>query len=222
MLGEGLHLARAGVPELLSHVEFEGWETFDRLRAEGRRILVLSGHCGNWEMMTTGIPSRGLPLVVVARELQDSVLDELLVGLRARFGTETIHRGAAGAGRRLLAVLRGGGALGMLIDQDIRADSVFVPFFGRPAHTPVGAAQLALRHGLTVVPAFIERRDDGSHLMRVLPPLELPADPVAATATMTAAIEAQVRRRPEQWVWMHRRWRRQPPTAAAADTGDRA
>jgi len=112
--------------------------------------------------------------------------------------------------------LRGGGALALLIDQDIDTEGAWVPFFGRAAFTPLAAAHLALRLDAAVVPVFAERLDDGDHLLRFLPPLQLPADPTAATAAMTAMIEAQIRRRPEQWVWMHRRWRRRPPGEAAA------
>ena len=122
-------------------------------------------------------------------------------------------RGSEGAARQLLAALRKGGALGMLIDQDTKVDGVWVPFFGRPAFTPVGAAKIALRQNTAVIPTFIERLEDGRHLATFHPPLDLPDDPTEATALMTTKIEEQVRRRPEQWVWRHRRWRRQPPGA---------
>ncbi len=91
-----------------------------------------------------------------------------------------------------------------------------MPFFGRPAYTPVGAAKMALRHGMRVIPTFLERRPDGRHLARFLPALELPGDATAATAVMTAAIEEQIRRVPEQWVWWHRRWRTQPGATTTA------
>jgi len=126
----------------------------------------------------------------------------------------TINRAQPGAARRLLQTLRDGGALGMLIDQDTRVKGVWVPFFGRPAFTPVGAAEIALRRNVAVVPAFIERREDGRHLARFYPVLELADDLVEATAQMTATIEGQIRRRPEQWVWIHRRWRHQQPAGA--------
>lgn len=210
-LAEALHLSRGDCAALARHVELAGWEHVEAARRDGRRIVILSAHCGNWELLAGALNCRGLGMAVVARALQDGVLDSMLLGFRARYGTETIQRGTQGAPRRLLAVLRGGGALGILIDQDIRDDGVWVPFFGRLAHTPVGAAEIALRQKAVVLPAFIERRDDGSHLATIHPPLALPADAVGATAAMTAAIEAQVRRRPEQWVWLPRRWRRAPP-----------
>ena len=209
-LGECLHLMRRDCAAVAAHVEVHGWEEVERLRKADRPILILTGHCGNWELLAALINCRGLGMAVVAREVEEKGLQQLLAGLRERFGTRTIVRGAEGAARQLLGALRRGGALGMLIDQDTKVEGVWVPFFGRPAFTPVGAAKIALRQKAAVVPTFIERRDDGTHLARFHPPLELPDDPTEATALMTARIEEQVRKRPEQWVWMHRRWRRQP------------
>ncbi len=210
-LAECLHLLSRDGAEVTSHVDVLGWEEVQAARAGGRPILILTGHCGNWELLAALINCRGLGMAVVARPLEDPPLQALLSGLRARFGTTTIERGNEGAARAILARLRRGGALGMLIDQDTKVDGVWVPFFGRPAFTPVGPAKIALRQHAAVVPAFIERQDDGRHLARFLPAMDLPGDPREATAAMTRAVEDQVRHRPEQWVWMHRRWRRQPP-----------
>jgi KDO2-lipid IV(A) lauroyltransferase len=209
-LGEILHLRHAGCATVEAWVDADGWERVAALRAAGRPILILTGHCGNWELLAALINCRGLAMEVVGRRMEEPELQELLLGLRGRYGTETIERGEQGAARRLLGVFRTGGALGMLIDQDIRGDGVWVPFFGRDAHTPVGAAKIALKLDAAVVPSFIERLPDGRHRIRFHPALALASDPTAATAQMTAAIEEQVRRVPAQWVWMHRRWRRQP------------
>jgi Kdo2-lipid IVA lauroyltransferase/acyltransferase len=214
-LAETLRLAGGDCAELDRIVDVDGWEGVAALQAAGRPIVIPTGHCGNWEMLAALINCRGLEMAVVGRRLEEPGLQAMLLGVRRRFGTETIERGEAGAARRLLATVRAGGALGMLIDQDIRAESVFVPFFGRPAHTPVGAAKLALRLDAAVVPAFIERRPDGRHRVTFHPPLDLPADATEATALMTRAIEDQIRRVPEQWVWLHRRWRRQPSEPSA-------
>jgi KDO2-lipid IV(A) lauroyltransferase len=97
----------------------------------------------------------------------------------------------------------------LLADQDFESEGVMVPFFGRPAFTPVGPARLALRRRCQMIPVFDHRLPDGRHLVEILPRLELPGDEAAATATLTEVIETQIRRFPEQWVWMHRRWRRQ-------------
>ena len=210
VLAETLHLSRRSCADVERYVETEGWEEVAALAAAGRPVLILTGHCGNWELLAALINCRGLAMRVVGRRLDEPDLQELLLAARRRFGTETIERGAPGSSRRLLRSLREGGALGMLIDQDTKVEGVWVDFFGRPAYTPVGAAKIAAKVGAAVVPSFIERRADGRHLARFLPPIDLPEGPAEATARMTAAIEAQVRRVPEQWVWMHRRWRRRP------------
>jgi KDO2-lipid IV(A) lauroyltransferase len=180
---------------------------------------LLTGHCGNWELISAALSSRGVRVLAIARELQDPVLHAAVVGLRTRLGVETIVRGSPDAASQMRSALRGRALLAMLIDQDTDVRGAWVPFFGRPAWTPLGAAQLALRCRMSVVPAFDERRADGSHLVRFHPPLELPEDAVEATACMTRAIEDHIRRRPDQWVWTHRRWRRRPDvgTSRAAD-----
>lgn len=212
-LAECLHLADKGPAEVLRRVKATGWESIDEAKRLGRPVLVVTGHCGNWELLAAWLGCRGLPLHVVARRLEDPQLDRLLLALRSRFGSTTIQRGEPGAPRALLRAVRGSGGIGMLIDQDTRVDGDWVPFFGRPAFTPLGAAELARRFDAAVVTAFIERQDDGQHLVTIEPSGPLPSDPVAATAVLTAAIEQQVRRRPEQWVWFHRRWRTRPPEA---------
>ena len=215
-LVEMLHLLRFTCADVERHLAVEGWEHVEAARAGGRPVLFLTAHCGTWEMLAAAAGCRGMPLTGVARRQDDPRADALTIELRARFGARTLSRGTPGAAGELLRVMRGGSALAMLIDQDTRVDGTWVPFFGRLAFTPVGAAQIALRQRAAVLPAFDERRPDGNHLLRVLPPLELSADATEATAAMTAAIEQQVRRRPEQWVWMHRRWRRRPPGETAA------
>ena len=211
VLGECLHLFHRDCAFVGSVVEILGFEEIEKVRSAGRPLVLFTGHCGNWELLGAAVNCRGVGMTVVARSLDEPEQQEMLAGLRARFGTPTIERGGEGAVRQLLGTLRRGGALGMLIDQDSgKMEGVWVPFFGRPAFTPVGAAKIALKQRAAVVPVFIERLPDGRHRVRFQPPLDLPDDPEAATALMTAKIEEQVRRLPEQWVWMHRRWRRQP------------
>ncbi|MDX1630553.1 MAG: lysophospholipid acyltransferase family protein [Thermoanaerobaculia bacterium] len=210
LLTECLWLSRRDCRAVEEVTQVRGWEEVERARSTGKPILVLTGHCGNWELLAAVISCRGLPLTVMARRLDDPSMNRRALELRSHFGTETIERGTPGAARKLLKTLRAGGALGMLIDQDTEVDGVWVPFFGRLAYTPAGAASLALRRDAVVLPFFIERKAEGDHLVTVHPPLELPEDCEEATALMTRRIEAQVRRCPEQWVWMHRRWRRRP------------
>lgn len=217
-LGECLYLLRHDAAEVDRHVDLTGWEHVVQAAASGRPLLVLTGHCGNWELINALYARRGRPITAIARHLPEAGLDHLLVGFRSRLGTRTIRRGSPGAARDMLRTLRGGATLGMLIDQDTQVDGVWVPFFGRPAFTPVGAAELALRFEARVLPTFIARRPDGRHQARVEAALELPRDPCAATATMSERIEAQIREVPEQWVWLHRRWRRQPTPGVSPPT----
>lgn len=212
-LTECLHLLGRDPREVERHVTVEGWDEVEALRRAGRPIVLLTAHVGNWELLGPVVNARGLQLWAVVRGLDEEGLQEMLIRLRRHFGSKIIERGAPGAARKLLQALRGregDRALCMLIDQDTKVEGVWVPFFGRPAFTPVGAAKIALRQDAAVVPAFLERLDDGSHVARFHPPLDLPDDETEATASMTATIEEQIRRRPEQWVWMHRRWRRRP------------
>lgn len=209
-LGELLHLLDAECDRIAPHVEIEGLEHLEALQQADQPIVLVTGHCGNWELLGTALSCQGLPISGVVRQVKYPELGAIIDGFRARFGL-AVPRGGPGASRRLLRSLKDRRILIMLIDQDIRADGVFVPFFGRLAYTPAGAAQIALRFKAAVVPAFDERLKDGSHRLHIDPPLVLPDDATAATAVMTTAIERQIRRRPEQWVWIHRRWRRRPP-----------
>jgi KDO2-lipid IV(A) lauroyltransferase len=208
---ELLHMRMRSPAAASTHVRVEGFEEIERIRALGKPIIILTGHCGNWELISTANHSHGLGVVAMTRELESSAMQELAVGLRAHLGSETIARGSRSSSRQLLRTLRSGGTLVFLIDQDLDTEGVFVPFFGRLAYTPVAVSNLAQRLKAEVVPTFSERCQDGSHLVRFHPAVDLPGDVVAATALLTTRIEEQIRRRPEQWVWIHRRWRRRPP-----------
>lgn len=211
---ELLHIRGRSPAEASSHVEVVGFEEVEAARQGGKAVVVLTGHCGNWELISTANHSHGLGVAAIARELDEAALHDFAVDFRRHLGSETIARGSATATKQLLKVLRRKGSLVLLIDQDIKeAESVFVPFFGKMAWTPTAATDLALRLGAAVVPTFAERLEDGRHRLTFHPALDLPPDVTAATAMCTAEIEKQIRRRPEQWVWMHRRWRRQPPVS---------
>ncbi|HEU4440297.1 MAG TPA: lysophospholipid acyltransferase family protein [Methylomirabilota bacterium] len=200
---------------MLSRVRVEGGEQLKTAAAEGRGVLILTAHYGNWELLGAAHGLVGLPLSIVIRPLDHPVLDVLAARFRRRSGAELIVKRQAV--REVIGALRRGRMVGVLLDQNAtRAEGVFVPFFGVLASTSKGLALLALRTGAPVVPVFLRREADGGHCMEVGPPVPPPAnaDVVAYTAAFNQAIEAAIRRAPEQWLWMHARWRTRPREAA--------
>lgn len=203
-----------------SRTSVERWCTIegeDRLKAAfaaGRGVIFLTGHCGNWELMAALVTRRGHPASVVATPVYDPRLEARLVNARARQGLQTISRGSPSAARQLLSCLRRNAILGMLIDQDTDVEGVFVPFFGRPAHTPSGAAALALKTGAPVLFGFIAREGATRHRLVITGPIELTrtgdhtADVSRNTACFTLEIERHIRAHPDEWVWIHDRWKR--------------
>jgi KDO2-lipid IV(A) lauroyltransferase len=193
------------------YVRIEGLDALQEALAAGGGCLAITGHTGNWELLAARIAGLGMPLTVVARKVNDDRFDALIRRFRGGAGMEILLRDDPhflGAVRDALARNR---IVALLIDQDSRGGGVFVPFFGRPAHTPPGAAILALRTKVPVVTVFIRRRPEGGHVIvfeRVV--FEGRSKVVDVTARFTAAIETAIRRAPAEWVWWHERWRRQP------------
>lgn len=192
--------------------KFEGLDRIRQIVDAGGAVVAFTGHCGNWEWLAYSVGNLGIPVTVLQRERSEAGLGDFITGIRKQAGIVTIDRGSTAAGRELIRAMRKPGAVAFLIDQSIRAESAKVPFFGRPALTPIGPATLAIRTEAFAVAVFIERRADGSQLVRFLEPIETKRDddPIALTARMTAEIENQIRRVPEQWVWMHDRWKDRP------------
>lgn len=207
-----VHLSREAILDLC---RIEGEEYLRVPYERGNGVLALTGHIGCWELIAAYLTGKGYKVTVIARELRDGGMNDMLVGMRRRHGIVSIHRGGrAVAGYR---VLRKGEILGMLIDQDIDVDGAFVPFFGIPAHTPRGAAVFALRSGASIVPMGIHLQPGGSHKITVLRELEPPPAGLSEkeridelTARCSAAIERLIRIYPQQWVWFHDRWRKRP------------
>lgn len=184
----------------------------------GRGVLFVTGHVGNWELLAQRVLYEGFDAATVARDAPNPYLGRWLVARRAEGKLETINRGDPGAARKILGALKRGALLGLLIDQDTRVQSVHVPFFGRPAATPVAAAELALRRGAPVVAGFIHRRPGGGHRVRLerISLDDLKSAPKEdrvreATARFTRAIEDAIRESPAEWVWFHARWKTPPP-----------
>jgi KDO2-lipid IV(A) lauroyltransferase len=182
----------------------------DAALARKKGVVFVSGHLGSWELLARRVALAGYPCQTIAKETTDLRTTALIEKFRESSKLRSIWRGRSGAAKAMLRALKEGQILGLLIDQDTDVQSVWVPFFGHPAKTPRAAADLALRTGAAVVMGFCRREPDGRYRlsMRELPTQGL--EPEALTAQMTAQIEAAVRAAPEQWVWMHRRWKSQP------------
>ena len=191
---------------------YEGTDKLLELIDAGRACIIFTAHVGNWEWLCYGSGKLGRPTAVLQRERNEADINRFITELRARAGVRTIDRGSTGSARELLQATKRGGILAFLIDQNLRTESVKVPFFGIPSPTPIGPAKLAIRSEAIAIAGFVERLPDGRHLIRFHEPLECKRDddPIALTARMTEIIEAQIRRLPEQWVWMHDRWRERP------------
>jgi KDO2-lipid IV(A) lauroyltransferase len=191
-------------------VEVVGIEHIDRLRDDGIGAIFFSGHIGNWELASLGGTQRGMPLVHVYRVANNPHVERLIQRMRAPIGGSHHPKGGRGA-RALLAALGRGEHLGLLIDQKLN-EGIAVPFFGRDAMTAPALAELALRFRVPIVPARVERLDGARFRLTVMAPLELPdsgdrdADVLAIMTRVNALLESWIRDRPEQWLWLHRRW----------------
>jgi KDO2-lipid IV(A) lauroyltransferase len=200
---------------LLGRVRGQGMEHIGQALARGRGIFFLTGHFGNWELLAATHGLAGFGLSVVVRPLDNPYLDRLIARARERSGLRAISKRDAVLGVR--AALARGECIGILLDQDAGRDGVFVPFLGHPASTSRALAVLAIKTRAPVVPAFIHRLPDGGHELVLDPEIplaitgDLDHDIEVNTARFTAAIERHVRAHPEQWFWVHRRWKSRPP-----------
>lgn len=211
-------------PRFEEYASIEGADYLHDVLKLGRGGIVITGHIGNWELLGAYFARQGLPIAAIARRINDSRLNQLLVDFRARSGMRTILRESATSSREILQILRDRGILALIIDQDINAPSVSVPFFGRLARTPAAAAALAARRDLPVVPVFAQRRAEGGHRFIVMPPIFAPKsgdrrrDIVELTHRFSQILEDRIRQNPAEWVWWHKRWRRQPVPRLDLDT----
>jgi len=222
--GEAITM-RQWAHRLDEHVEAspQAVATVQRAWARKKGIIFVLGHIGNWEL-TCRLSRYVQPNAAIAKRSWHESIDSMAARFRAESGVGTFWRDDAATGRNMLKLFRQGGALGVLIDQDIKGvQSVFVPFFGRLAATPRAAADLALRFGAAVLVVTCARRGPRAEDGHRLDVVEVPYDASAAdreaevirlTAACAAVQEQAIRRHPAEWVWMHQRWKTRP---AAAD-----
>lgn len=215
---DALAFPRLRKDDLGKVLKIEGIENIRAATALGRGALVFSAHYGHWEAGAYAMGLLGIPFAVIARPLDNPLLEKRLGSLRLGTGNAVIPKRRAV--RETMKALAAGTAVAILIDQDARGDGVFVPFFGRPASTTPTLALLALRTQTPVVPIFARVERDGTITVHIEPTVAIEAtadrdeDVRRLTATCTEVVERWVRRDPEQWLWMHRRWKTLPPGAS--------
>ena len=197
-------------------IEYEGLEHYLAAREEGRGVLVLTGHLGAWELSSFFHSLAGYPMGLVIRRLDNGLVDGFVNRIRCLHGNRVIHKDDFARG--LISAMRGGETVGILMDTNMTPpQGVFVPFFGVEACTAAGMAKVALKTEAAVLPGFLlydEARQ--KYVLRFGPRLQLVRgasaedDIQANTALFTAALERAIRQNPEQWLWMHRRWKTRP------------
>jgi len=204
-------LMENGIEELITA---EGLEHLDSLSRNNEGAILLTAHFGNWELLAAWVAKCGYKLKVIASPHNNPWVNRMIADARNGARYQSIERG--NQTREILRALADGYSIGVLIDEDTKVDSVFVRFFNQWAHTPVGPVRLALKYGLKIIPVFIHLRRDDTYHVEVKEPLPLVItgdkrrDLIVNTQTCSDACEAIIREHPEQWLWMMRRWNRQP------------
>src|SRR5579863_10402742 len=215
-LAEVCQFPRYSLTNVEDVVVYDGLENFEAAYTRGKGVLFLTAHFGGWEIPAFAHSLHGHPLHVVMRPMDNEYLDRLIQGYRTMHGNKTVAKDDFVRGR--LAAMKAGETVGILMDTNMTPpQGVFVNFFGIPACTANGLARIALRTDAAVVPGFtIWDQALGKYRLRFDPALELirrgdlEADLVANTQMFTKVIEDYVRKYPDQWLWLHRRWKTRP------------
>lgn len=215
-LAEVCHFPQYTLDNVSEAVILDGLENLEEARARGKGVLLFAGHFGGWEISSFVLSMYGHWMHVLMRGMDNHYLDHLIRHYRTMHGNRAVDKDFV---RGLLAAMKAGEIAGMLVDTNMTPpQGIFVKFFGIPACTGSGLAKLALRTGAAVVPTFtIWDESLGKYRLRFDPAVELArtgnpeADVQANTQKFTSIIEDYVRQYPEQWLWVHRRWKTRPP-----------
>lgn len=197
-------------------IEYEGLGHYLSARNRGRGVLVLTGHLGAWELSSFYHSLLGYRMGLVIRRLDNPLVDAFVNGIRCLHGNRVIHKDDFARG--LISAMRTGETVGILMDTNMTPpQGIFVPFFGLEACTASGLAKVAMKTGAAVLPGFLIWNEElEKYVLKFGAELEVArtedaeADVLANTAAFTATIERYVRANPEQWLWMHRRWKTRP------------
>jgi len=213
-LMEVLQFPRLTSENLGKLVVFQGKQNIDNALKKGKGVIILTAHFGNWELLGASLALSGYGVNFIVRPVRSPRLEIMVNRSRERMGIRCIPRGTSI--KEALKCLKRNEILGILSDIDTSVDGVFVDFFGRPAFTPRGPASIALRTGAALIPAFIIRQKDDTHKIVIEKALELKTtgnqeeEVLINTARFTKIIESYIRKYPEQWIWIHQRWKTKP------------
>ena len=197
-------------------IGYEGLDNFKRAQARGRGVLVATAHLGNWELSAFAHALMTAPMAIVVRPLDNPRIDELVESRRACSGNRIIRKKEAA--REILRALGGGEAVGILIDQNTTpAEGVFIDFFGTKACAGTAFAKFAHHTGAAVVPGFaLWSESQQKYVLRFYPEIQMTGDVAADTQRVHALLESVIREYPDQWLWIHRRWKTRPATEPRA------
>jgi KDO2-lipid IV(A) lauroyltransferase len=192
-------------------IRYEGFEHFERALQRGKGVLFATAHLGNWELSAFAHALLTAPMQVVVRPLDNPLIDALVARRRMMSGNKLIEK--KNFARGILQALAANEAVGILIDQNASLDTgVFVDFFGIPACAGAGFARLAAHTGAAVIPGFALWSDsERKFVLRFYPEVQVSGDVQQDTARIHAVLESVIREYPDQWLWIHRRWKTRPP-----------
>ena len=224
LLAEFCQMPRYTPGQTRSFIRYEGLEHYLAARDQGKGVLVLTGHLGAWELSSFYHSLMGYPMSIVIRRLDNALVDGLVNQIRCLHGNQVLHKDDFARG--LLAAMKRGETVGILMDTNMTPpQGVFVDFFGHAACTGSGLARVARRTGARVVPGFLLWEEGTQqYVLRFGAALDLPVgedaeeDALAYTALFTRVVEEYIRQYPDQWLWLHRRWKTRPPGEAGIYT----
>lgn len=215
-LMEAIHYYLKGPASTKAVMTLENKHHLEKALSRGKGAIILTAHFGNFDLLPLIATHQGYKITLIARGMHNKTINDLSFKMRQREGITCLPK--RNAYRDCLKALRRKELVGIILDQNMtRKEGVFVDYFGKPACTSPGLAFMAAQSQAPVVPAFIYRQPKGRHIVKLLPPIDPPADrsPESireATQTYTKIIEDTVRETPDHWIWIHRRWRTVPPS----------
>lgn len=219
------HMSRERIIER-TEVPEEVWGAFQAALGEGRGVLLVTGHYGNWEAAAAAVAARGVPIEAIVKRQRNPLVDAQIANARRRLGIEIMDM--ASASKRVMRALAAGHVIGIVADQDARRAGVRVPFFGIPSSTYRGPAMFALRLGVPIFSAVARRLPDGRYRVEgrrieVVGTGDLEEDVTRLTSTLAAHLEEEIRKDPGQYFWFHKRWKSsgcmEPPADHTGNNG---